>query len=193
MADRNRQAHGVAARLEGETGVGLRGDTVAVVEHDAGWAGIYARLEEDIRTALGPDNGDIQHVGSTAVPGLAAKPVIDIAVGLAKPIDEHDVVRRLTELGMSYKGDLGIYGGLFFTIEPSDGVVASHVHVVDINDFQWRWYLRFRDELRNNAELASEYSRQKSIAAANNAQDRQAYTAAKSEWVLSTVQKLDTA
>jgi GrpB-like predicted nucleotidyltransferase (UPF0157 family) len=161
---------------------------VEVVGHNPAWPELFAGLEHDINGVL--DDAQVEHIGSTSVPGLAAKPVLDVAIGLAPPIESETVVDALTSLGLAYFGDLGVYGGLLFTANAEVERVLAHVHVVDRNDFQWRWYLAFRDGLRADPELRQAYQQLKRTAARDHVDDRNGYNQAKFEWVLSTASRL---
>lgn len=127
--------------------IGLKRDIVRVVEHHPGWAALAENACRDIRLAAGDLITDLQHVGSTSVPELIAKPIIDIAAG----IGTQDVVPELIELmptiGYIYCGDTGDDGGHLFVQESSPDVRTVHVHVVDYNGSQWCNYLMFRDLL----------------------------------------------
>lgn len=191
-----KEANGVTGLRASDNGLGLGAGEVVLVEHDQRWADLFSALAGDLRASLStgrtePFRFDVQHVGSTAVRGLAAKPVLDVAVGLEATIDVDDVVERLSDLGLEYRGDLGIFGGLLFVVSQPSATVSAHVHVVDIDDFQWRWYLGFRDALRADPSLAAAYEREKRAAAKAHPNDRPGYTEAKSDWVLAAVQRTD--
>ena len=181
---------GIKALSGPEARLGLRPGQVELVEHNAHWRGLFEGLAAQIAEVLGGLDAQIEHVGSTSVPGLPAKPLLDIAIGIAPPIDNDDVITRLATAGLHFELDLGMYGGLFFTIANDADLVVVHVHVVATNDFQWRWYRAFRDGLRSDPELRREYADLKRAAASAHAADREAYTEAKFEWVLATVNSL---
>lgn len=182
-------APALAALASNTSNLGLRSGQVKLVEHDANWAALYNNLALAISEALNNDHAQVAHIGSTSIPGLAAKPVLDVAVGLPAPIENDDVVARLCDLGFTFVDDLGIYGGLFFTFGRA-GDVVTHVHVVDSGDFQWKWYRAFRDGLRADDKLRDEYEALKRAAEVENREDRDGYTKAKFDWVLATVSKL---
>jgi GrpB-like predicted nucleotidyltransferase (UPF0157 family) len=77
-------------------------DEIEIIEHNPDWANMFEREAESIRTALGNLTVEIQHIGSTAVPGLAAKPVIDIMVGLHNLSDGESTIQPLENLGYVY-------------------------------------------------------------------------------------------
>jgi len=163
--------------------IGLKRHTVRVVEHHPGWAARAEQTCRELRRAGGDLIVDAQHVGSTAVPGLPAKPILDIAVAVAKADAVPELVRRLAEAGYVYRGDAADEGGHLFVRESSPEVRTAHVHVVALEDSQWRDYLRFRDLLRQDAEIRREYAELKRQLAARHAGERKAYTAAKNNFV----------
>ena len=183
----------VAAVTAAGTGLGLDRGIVRVVPHEARWADLVAGLVPDISSALAETDSVVEHIGSTAVPGMAAKPILDLGVGLAGSIDQDQVRSALEKIGFSFVADLGVYGGLLFTLCSQDNAetVVAHLHVVDVAGFQWRWYLRFRDGLRADHALREEYAALKTRLAEKFVGDRQGYTQAKSDWVLAAVTELD--
>ena len=117
--------------------LGLTKGRVELAESDPGWPVEAQRLADPLRAALGDDAVDVQHVGSTAVPGLAAKPILDLAVALAPGVVTEDVVRRLERLGYEYRGDAGAEGGLVFVLNDRPLHRIAHVHAIHAGDGQW--------------------------------------------------------
>jgi tRNA threonylcarbamoyladenosine biosynthesis protein TsaE len=130
---------------------------VELAEYDPGWPQRFAAEAGQIQTALGDLVVEIEHVGSTAVPGLAAKPTVDIAVG-ATTIDLPAVaVDRMQALGYEDAGDDSKPGERSFRKGPAfprDVIV----HVAEWGGLQWRTHLRFRDALRADPAMAAEYT-----------------------------------
>jgi len=170
--------------------LGLASGQGSLAESSPRWPALFSTVANHLETAFAGVPVEIAHIGSTSVPGLLAKPVLDIAIGAHEPIDIHDMIQRLESVGFAFSADLGPYGGLFFLASTESGLTLAHVHVVDIADFQWQWYLAFRDGLRSDAILRREYTDLKRAAADSHPDDRQAYTTAKVEWVLTTINGL---
>jgi GrpB-like predicted nucleotidyltransferase (UPF0157 family) len=131
-----------------------------LAEYDAAWAERFLAEAQQIRRALGDLVVDVEHVGSTSVPGLAGKPTVDIAVG-ATTIDlPRDAVRRMEKVGFEHADHpdrpwvRNFRKGLTF---PREVIV----HVVEWGGPHWHAYLRFRDALRADPALAGEYERLK--------------------------------
>ncbi|ETX02312.1 MAG: hypothetical protein ETSY1_04020 [Candidatus Entotheonella factor] len=162
--------------------IGLHRNTVEVVEHHPGWADLAASACQDIQRVAGDLFAGLQHVGSTAVPDLPAKPIIDIAAGICTP----DVVPELLELmptiGYLYCGD-GTNGGHLFVKESSPDVRTIHVHVVEHNGTQWRNYLLFRNLLRQDPDIRRQYAALKQELGERFCDDRPSYTASKHDFI----------
>jgi GrpB-like predicted nucleotidyltransferase (UPF0157 family) len=163
--------------------IGLRRHTVRVVEHDPEWASLFEEEAATICRAGGPLVLDVQHVGSTAVPGLPAKPILDIAVAVRSSGDIPELVRRLTAVGYIDRGDGGRDGGYLLVRDSEPEVRTAHVHIVECADPQWHRYVVFRDTLRRDDEIRQQYGEMKKRLAAAYPTDRERYTASKNEFI----------
>ncbi len=153
-----------------------------VVEHDSGWAGLFEAERERLAAAVGEPAPAIEHIGSTAVPDLAAKPIIDIMVGFADSSALPAAVDRALALGYE-REPLGDFSGrLFLKLLRGDASVF-HLSLTTIDAPYWAPHLLFRDRLRDDPALAREYADLKPRLAAEHAYDHQAYTKAKSAFV----------
>lgn len=153
---------------------------ISVDPYDHSWARSYQLIRKRVRGAFGDIALAIEHVGSTAVPGLAAKPIIDVDVLVARG-RLREAIRLLDEIGYQHEGDLGIPGReAFRSRDPSP---AHHLYVCIAGTPEWERHLRFRDELRADPSLAAAYAELKRTLAARHAGDRDAYTVAKSRFV----------
>jgi GrpB-like predicted nucleotidyltransferase (UPF0157 family) len=152
---------------------------VVLVDYDARWPDAFAQERELLVRALGPIALDIQHVGSTAVPTSAAKPIIDIIIGVAAiPIVE-TAVSAVVALGYEHKGEHGITGRHYFSR------LDRHVHVVEHLGTMWIETLLFRDFLRGNPEVVEDYVSLKRELARRH--DREAYTTAKAPFIVDVI------
>nr|WP_137825832.1 GrpB family protein [Brevibacterium sp. XM4083] len=148
---------------------GRRAD-IAIVDHDEAWADDFARLAAMIRGALGDTGLALQHVGSTSVPGLAAKPVIDIDVLVADPSDEDAYRPALAAVGY----DLTVrepawYEHRVFRHEDADGTLRlphSNLHVFGPHCPEFARHRIFRDHLTRDAADRQRYAEAKRGAAA---------------------------
>jgi len=152
---------------------------VEVVEHDPGWAAAGAEEAGRVADALGAVA--VEHVGSTAVPGLAAKPVLDLLAGLRSVTLEPARIRAMEALGYECLGEFGLPGRVFFR-KGTNRRRTHHVHAVEHGGGHWRRHLAVRDFLRARPEEARRYAEVKRAAAASSA-DRDAYWDSKSPYV----------
>lgn len=131
--------------------------------------------------------GPIEHIGSTAVPGLIAKPTIDIMAGvhdLASSVDARPILLDLGYLYFPYRPDV-----MHWFCKPSLQERKYHLHLVPAGSALWTERLAFRDFLRQSPDAAAEYAALKAGLAAKYPTDREAYTAAKTDFVNAIVQR----
>jgi len=163
--------------------IGLKRGMVEVVPSQADWNDIFTRERQRLLGGIGHLVLDIQHVGSTAVPGLPAKPIIDIAAAVATPAVISHCRPPLLDIGYLDRGDLGADGGYLFVKEMAPDVRTVHLHVVVIDDPQWQNYLRFRDTLRADEALRRRYGELKASLLERFAADRPGYSEGKREFI----------
>lgn len=152
--------------------IGLKRRALSVVSHRPCWARLAQAEIDRLKAALGKSAVDIQHVGSTAIPHIMAKPIIDLAVGTT---DMDSAIVRLTEAGATCHGE-EVADEIFFT-EGYDDVRTFHIHLCQFDGKVWKDYLNFRDYLTARPEKAAEYEVYKRDAITKY--DRVAYTANK--------------
>jgi GrpB-like predicted nucleotidyltransferase (UPF0157 family) len=162
--------------------LGLPRGTVQLVPYTPAWATLFQAECARLQQALGADALDIQHSGSTAVSGLAAKPILDLGIAVAAESVVIACVARLTALGYSYRGYRGSDQGHFFDQGPK-GHLTHYLHMLLIGDPGWWNYLRFRDYLLAHSTARDAYMQLKQDLAAQYAADRAAYSAAKASFV----------
>ncbi len=153
---------------------------VIVVDYNPAWPRRYEEERARIVAALGDLALTIEHVGSTAVPGLAAKPVIDIMIGVRELADGQACIGPLRSLGYEYRGDGGIPDRHYFR---KGAPRSHHLHLVEHESEFWERHILFRDRLREDPELAREYGALKKELAVQYRTERLAYTEAKSPFI----------
>jgi GrpB-like predicted nucleotidyltransferase (UPF0157 family)/pimeloyl-ACP methyl ester carboxylesterase len=160
-------------------------EPVMVVPHDPDWTARYENERAAIADVLGDDVVAIAHIGGTAVPGLPAKPVIDLMVGVDGSASTLAVGRRLRAAGYAVRDDPASAndGVHVFGVRGVDGRRLAHAHVVTHGDRWWRDHIAFRDRLRADADLRARYTQLKERLAMEHRRDRDAYTDAKTEFV----------
>jgi GrpB-like predicted nucleotidyltransferase (UPF0157 family) len=162
---------------------------VVLVESNPAWPVAYAEVEALLRLALGPVAVRIEHVGSTAVPGLAAKPVIDVQVSVVSfdPLDPYRV--PLERIGFVYRAD-DEPEHRFFGLTDSDGIRRVNLHVCESGSDWERRHVAFRDALRADSDLRARYEAEKRRVAALHPDDSLAYAEAKTPWIRAEERRL---
>jgi GrpB-like predicted nucleotidyltransferase (UPF0157 family) len=160
---------------------------IRIAAYDAGWPALFDAEAARLRRCLGGVALRVEHVGSTSVPGLDAKPVIDIQVSVKSldPLAAHGA--RLATLGYVHV-PLGAFDRVYpFFRKPADGPGTHHVHLCRAGSEQERKHLAFRDYLRDHPAIAAEYVTLKHALAAMHdgatLASRERYSLAKSEFV----------
>jgi GrpB-like predicted nucleotidyltransferase (UPF0157 family) len=154
---------------------------VEIAGYDPRWPGIFATLRDQIAGVLGPLAQQIEHVGSTAVPGLAAKPIIDIDVVIATRADLPAAISQLATLGYRHEADLGITGREAFTSPAA--APAHHLYVSAAGSPELARHLAFRDYLRTHPGQARAYAKLKRSLATRFRSDRDAYSHGKTTFI----------
>jgi GrpB-like predicted nucleotidyltransferase (UPF0157 family) len=165
---------------DGEPVLGLVKGTVRLAPHDARWAELYRQEEARIRQALNGVLIDVQHYGSTSVPGIHAKPILDIITGVRRLDDALERLPRLEALGYEPTQGARVQDRHVF----GKGEIRTHLlPVVEHASRSWTENLWFHDRLRADPALAAEYDALKQRLARAHAADRARYTAAKSAFI----------
>lgn len=161
-----------------------------VVDYDPRWPEQFEQLREFIWPAVEICALRIDHVGSTAVPGLAAKPIIDLDVVVPHKADMPFAARALEKLGYENLGELGLPGRIAFEADPGLGLPAHHLYVVVKDNGPHRNHIGLRDYLREHPEEAARYAAHKRSVQHLYLQDRAAYTDAKDEVIHEILHRL---
>lgn len=156
-------------------------EPVIIEDYDPRWPQRFETLRARVSAVLGTLAAAIEHVGSTAVPGLASKPIIDIDVLLQSQTDLQSAIERLAAMGYAYEGDLGIAGREAFRAPASE--FRHHLYVCQPNSPAYQQHLAFRDYLRTHPEDACAYESLKRSLAERFGSDRDAYTQGKTEFI----------
>jgi GrpB-like predicted nucleotidyltransferase (UPF0157 family) len=167
----------------------MPGQAILVTDYDPDWPTRFAELGSHLRRALGPVALRIDHIGSTSVPGLAAKPVIDVQVSVASLEPVAPFRDPLQDLGFVYRASNPELTKRYFREPP--GQPRTHIHVRRAGSFSEQFALLFRDFLRTHGDAAAEYEAVKRRLAARYPHDRHAYTDAKTQIVWDTIQQAD--
>jgi len=156
---------------------------VRLVPYDPAWPARFAGIRAQLQRAC-PWLRTVEHIGSTSVPGLGAKPTIDVMPGLARFEDGLRCVAPLQVLGFEYLGEYGLARRHYFR-----ELRRVHVHMYAVGEGQWHAQLAFRDMLRSHAELRQAYWELKQELAQRHRQDVNAYADAKSDFVAQALRR----
>jgi GrpB-like predicted nucleotidyltransferase (UPF0157 family) len=153
-------------------------DRVELADHDPSWADVFAQEQERLAAIFDGQAVGIEHVGSTSVPDLCAKPIVDMLVGLRELELSDEQIAAMQGLGYEYLGEYGLPGRLFFRKQPR----THHVHVVEHGGEHWQRQLTFRNALRSDAEERRRYDAFKRRLAAEG-HPREVYTELKTPFI----------
>ena len=169
--------------MKGPTG---KAEHVEIVDYRADWPLVFEREAAAILKACKPWVTEVHHIGSTAVPGLAAKPVLDMMPIVAGAKEGTEAVSGMEELGYLYRGEHGI-PGRFYLSRVVDGRTVAHVHMLPAGHTDAGKLLVFRDYLRSHPDAARDYERLKGRLASKFRNDGQAYTESKADFICGTI------
>ncbi|KQZ97482.1 hypothetical protein ASD74_09930 [Rhizobium sp. Root564] len=161
------------------------GTLVEIVPYNADWPRLYREIQDRLEALLGEIAEGIEHVGSTAVPGLVAKPYIDIDVVLKHSTHMEEGRARMQAAGLEPRGSR--HGDGVFAFMLRDPLPGLRVYLCPPNSLTQQNRLRFRDILRQNPSLANHYATLKMALAEKYKDDGDAYTRAKSDFIRETL------
>ncbi|HLM59297.1 MAG TPA: GrpB family protein [Pyrinomonadaceae bacterium] len=160
--------------------LGLKNGAVKLFPHQEQWHELFAEEKIRLQNSIGANILAVEHIGSTAICGISAKPVLDIAVAVEQYSDGEKCIKTLENSGYEYRGEYGIAGRHYFVKgEPR----THHLHMVELKSDFWRSHLLFRDYLRQNPAVAGEYDNLKRNLAEKLAENRNAYLEGKAEFI----------
>ena len=153
---------------------------VVVEPYDEGWKQNFSDIKAELLDALGELALRIEHVGSTSVPGLSAKPIIDIDIVIKDYSVFDEVVSALGKIGYRHEGNLGIAGREAFKYDGKEHLKRHHLYVCPEDSPELKRHIAFRNYLRSNPKAVSEYSQIKQEGASLYPYDIEKYIAHKS-------------
>jgi len=159
-------------------------DEVVVVPYELDWPARFESARARVSLVLGERALGIEHIGSTSVPGLSAKPVIDLLVGTKTLAEAEVCVPLLVADGWDFPADVNAtIVGRRFLRKLESGARTHHLHVVVHGAELWTEYLEFRDKLRRHPDIAREYEELKRELAEKYRDQRDLYTSSKTDFV----------
>ncbi|MGI6017644.1 MAG: GrpB family protein [Marvinbryantia sp.] len=172
--------------------IGLKRGTVKLMVHQKEWTENAEHTMEILREILGSAALDIQHVGSTSIFSICAKPIIDLVVGVRDLNDIQPYMEQLKQNGIIFRGGDAPEQLLFVMGDFENDTRTHHIHVVKWNGEEWKNYVNFRDYLNANVEKARLYEECKQKLARQFPNDRGSYTAGKEEVICQLLQEAST-
>lgn len=169
--------------------IGLHRGTVKLVAHNPKWTECFSEEKELLSKTMGEKILDLRHIGSTSIPGMLAKPILDILAGVKTLADVEAFTQDLNKVGYEDRGDGGIFGRRFF-VKGGEAKRTHHLNFCEMNSFFWESHLAFCDYLRRHPDAAKEYSALKRGLADRFPNDRGAYTTGKGEFVRSILNRV---
>lgn len=165
---------------------------VVLHPYSTNWPTVFDSVRAELATVFAPSLMRIEHIGSTAVPGLCAKPVIDVALG-ASTLNEYEThIDALQALGYAY---INKYEHLIplrrYFVHPSVQGLRVHVHGLLLDGELWQQHLFFRDQLRQDAELRLAYQQLKTDLAHKHRHEKDLYTDAKAPFIRAVLAKMN--
>ncbi len=165
-------------------------EEVALVAFNPQWPALFEAERERLMRQFPSQLIEVQHIGSTAVAGLRAKPVIDLMAGMAAMAVAQALIEPLCNFGYTTSAAFNqTLTDRKWLMRWANGHRSHHLHLVVYAGPVWFERLRFRDMLRSDAALAQHYSRLKDQLAAAHIRDREAYTEGKAEFIRSVLEK----
>lgn len=167
---------------------GERGDPIEVVPYNPAWAAAFSAWRSRLLAAMGPAAGRIDHVGSTAVPGLAAKPIVDIQVSVSDIDYESSYVAAIESCELEFRSREPVHR---YFRPPAGKPRAVHVHVCGLGSEWERVHILFRDFVRAEPVVRRAYAELKVGLVERYRDDRYAYTDAKSGFILDALEQAE--
>ncbi|MBU1038637.1 GrpB family protein [Patescibacteria group bacterium] len=168
--------------------IGLKRGTVKLVKYDPKWRQNFRMESKKIQKIFGGDVIEAQHVGSTAIPGILAKPIIDIAIVVPSLCRVRHYVKKLKGIGYKIKKDDTRKERLFFTKGP-ERQRTYYLHIGEIGSSYVKNMVLFRDYLCNNEDMAKKYSALKENLAIKYQNNREIYSKKKEKMIKETIKR----
>jgi GrpB-like predicted nucleotidyltransferase (UPF0157 family) len=160
--------------------IGLEKGTVRLVPYTQEWERLFEEEKCRLQAAVGKYVLDIQHVGSTSIPGMLAKPILDIAIAVQNFEEAGICIQPIEQSGYEYMGENGIPRRRFFV---KGDPRTHHIHMNEMGSWDWNNQIDFRDYLIQHPESAEEYAELKLALAQRYPTDRQSYLDGKAPFI----------
>lgn len=161
--------------------LGVERYEVKLVPEDKSWTNEYQKVKQEVETILGDNVIDIQHIGSTSINGIWAKPILDIAVVVKSLIDLNK--DGMISAGYDACGESGVHDRYLFVKRKDGHISPHHIHCYELNNDNLTAVIKFRDFLNTHSEYAQQYCDLKKKLAKEFPKDRNDYTAGKEQFI----------
>jgi GrpB-like predicted nucleotidyltransferase (UPF0157 family) len=157
---------------------------LVLYEYQDTWPQQFVQVAEQLRAIVPAHSASLEHIGSTSVTGLCAKPVLDVLLGINSLTEVEAAIPALASVGFVYRPEheAAIPDRRYF-VRPAGQTLRVHLHAVLLGGLLWRQHLLFRDALRQEPPLREQYATLKRTLAAAHAGDKAAYTEAKAPFI----------
>lgn len=162
---------------------------IVIADYDPQWPVLYEEEKNQILEAVGHKILAIEHVGSTAVPGLGAKPIIDMMAGVHHSSDAEECLPLLRDIGYTSVTPQPDDPDHYYCLGKGPHSVGYHLHLMKFGSNSWEKHLLFRDYLRTNPDVANQYHDLKKEIVAKHGSDRATYNRAKTSFIEAVVAK----
>ena len=166
--------------------LGLKRGKLCLSPYRNEWPALFDSEKKILLSAIGNHVIDIQHVGSTSIPGMRAKPILDLGIAVDEFENARTCIEPLTDIGYSFRGEHGIPRRHYFT---KGDPTTHHIHMVEEYSDEWTKLIRFRDLLRADPKTAEDYRSLKLDLWERLSGDRKAYQAAKAAFIGKVLQR----
>ncbi len=165
---------------------------LSLIEYQDAWPLQFAGVAAELRTIFTAPRFALEHIGSTAVPGLCAKPVFDVVLGAAALHEVEAQIPALARHDFAYRPEYEVQiPGRRYFVRAAGATLRVHLHAVVVGGPLWGEHLRFRDALRGDAALMQSYAALKRYLAVLHAADKTAYTEAKAPFIRQVLAEQD--
>ncbi len=161
--------------------IGLKRGTVKLSSDHIRWEKLFEK-EKQLLTATLDNTIDIEHVGSTAIPNVPAKPIIDIMIGFSKMRQAKEIYKILSEMGYKDRGEQGVFERRLF-VKGAEDNRTHYLHVTKKNSGFWIEHILFRDYLRQHKDARDEYGELKKQLEKEYSDNRKQYTKEKADYI----------
>lgn len=167
--------------------MGLKVGTVTLEEYNSNWSKMFEEEKENLKKIFKDLAIEIEHIGSTSVEGLSAKPIIDVAVGV-KNLKDFDKIKECFEEPYSVKKD-SVSDEILIRRRIAEDITTHLIHVMEVDGKRYQDTIKFRNYIRKHKDVLIEYEKLKKELAEKYADNRKMYTSSKNDFIQNIIKK----